>query len=191
MERPLVRETAPTATEWKNSDLCRPTRTGPSSIPAEKENDAATFFLLFRFRKKKHFLPKKKILVVPAESEMSKQLFFFFLLFSLFLFFLFFLFMTKEQLHEKSQVGYSDPFIVPTFFSPDRLCSIRFDPLRWKKQKICSFHFSHQRSLQRRRRRGRVFLCGTRRENSAKLRNLKSKSLNDVDFDFDFDFDFD
>ena len=152
-----------------------------------KRNEAATFFLLFGFRKKTFFAEKKFFLVVPAESEMSKQLFFFFFLFSFFLFFLFF--MTKEQLHEKSQVGYSDPFIVPTFFSPDRLCSIRFDPLRWKKQKICSFHFCHQRSLQRRRRRGRVFLCGTRRENSAKLRNLKSKSLNDVDFDVAVDFD--
>ena len=93
-----------------------------------KRNEAATFFLLFGFRKKTFFAEKKFFLVVPAESEMSKQLFFFFFLFSFFLFFLFF--MTKEQLHEKSQVGYSDPFIVPTFFSPDRLCSIRFDPLR-------------------------------------------------------------
>ena len=89
MERPLVRETAPTATEWKNSDFCRPTRTGPSSIPAEKENEAATFFLLFRFRKKNIFCRKKKFWLSRRNPKCQSNFsfsFFFSLFFSSFYF---------------------------------------------------------------------------------------------------------
>ena len=147
-----------------------------------KRKRGSHFLSPFLFPKKNIFCRKKNFFWLSRRNPKCQTNF----SFSFFSLSLLFIFYYKRATSWKSQVGYSDPFIVPTFFSPDRLCSIRFDPLRWKKQKICSFHFCHQRSLQR-RRRGRVFLFGTRRENSAKLRNLKSKSLNDVDFDFDFD----
>ena len=83
MERPLVRETAPTATEWKNSDFCRPTRTGPSSIPAEKETKQPLSFS-FLVSEKKHFLPKKNFFWLSRRNPKCQSNFSFSFFFSLF-----------------------------------------------------------------------------------------------------------